>query len=99
MVGTSVVGNFLGEGAFEHAKEVVHLGIMVDFSWGFGVGFLLYYYRHRWVTLFTQDADVIALSDATMWIMFLYIIVDAMKCITLNLLRSTGMCDSCSIDF
>lgn len=85
-----MVGNFLGEGNFQSAKEVVNLGILVDFSWGFGVGFLLYLYRHWWVMLFTKDEGVIGLSDSTMPIMFIYIIVDAMKCITLNLLRSTG---------
>lgn len=86
----TVVGNFLGEGNCQDAKNVVNLGIMLDFSWGFGVGFLLYTFRHWWVMLFTKDAAVIALSDHTMPIMFIYIIVDAMKCITLNLLRSTG---------
>jgi Na+-driven multidrug efflux pump len=52
--------------------------------------FLLLVLRPYWGVLYTSDGDVQAMVYKTLPIMLLYITVDSTKCITLNILRSTG---------
>ena len=87
----TLAGNYLGENLPREAKTVVNLGICVDFAWGIIAGMvLLFILRPYWGVLYTDEKDVQKMIYDTLPIMFLYITVDSTKCITLNILRSTG---------
>lgn len=63
----------------------------MDFIYGLvGGSLLLGLLRPYWGALYTNDPDIDALVYRTLPIMFLYQVVDSSKCITLNVLRSTG---------
>jgi Na+-driven multidrug efflux pump len=69
----------------------VQTGIFIDFLYGIiGGSLLLGLLRPYWGSLYTNDHDIDALVYRTLPIMFLYLVVDSSKCITLNVLRSTG---------
>jgi MATE family multidrug resistance protein len=86
-----IAGNYLGHGDPAEAKSVIALGMCYDMSIGLlGASLLLFVLRPYWGGIFTSDADVQAEVYAKLPIMFIYITVDSMKCITLNILRSTG---------
>lgn len=87
----TLAGNHLGDNKAAEAKFVVWLGIVVTTSWGILLGLLLFFVlRPFWGSIFTTDPNVLAAVYDFMPIMFLYTIVDATKCISLNILRSTG---------
>jgi len=87
----TLAGNYLGENLPEEAKFIIYLGIIVDFMWGVVSGlFLLLVLRPYWGVMYTDEPDVQDMIYKTLPIMLLYIIVDSTKCITLNILRSTG---------
>ena len=66
-------------------------GIFLDFLYGIVGGSLLVgLLRPYWGALYTNDRAIDALVYDTLPIMFLYLMVDSAKCITLNVLRSTG---------
>jgi hypothetical protein len=89
---TSVLtGNFLGKNQPSEAASMVLLGVMIDCVLGLLTGgILLGFLRSSWGQLFTTDLEVIeAVSDA-MPVFFIYLVVDSIKCVTCNVLRSTG---------
>jgi Na+-driven multidrug efflux pump len=86
-----IAGNFLGLGDPGEAKSVIALGIAYDMTIGLcGASVLLFVLRPYWGAIFSSDPSVQAEVYDKMPIMFVYITVDSMKCITLNILRSTG---------
>jgi len=84
------VGNYVGAKEYKCAKEMVSLGMWIDVFLGFLAGFFLLALRDYWGNFFSNDSEVIGLVKKYMPIMLLYCVVDASKCITLNVLRSTG---------
>ncbi len=84
------VGNYIGAKEYKCAKEMVSLGMWIDVALGFLAGLFLLALRNYWGNFFSNDSEVIGLVKKYMPIMLLYCIVDASKCITLNVLRSTG---------
>jgi MATE family multidrug resistance protein len=87
----TLVGNALGASNPEAAACVVRDGIFVDFLYGLISGLILFtLLRPFWGSIFTDDNDVKLLVYRTMPMMALYAVVDSTKCVTLNVLRSTG---------
>ena len=84
------VGNYIGAKEYKCAKEMVTLGMWIDVLLGLLAGLFLLALRDFWGGFFSSDAEVIGLVKKYMPIMLLYCVVDASKCITLNVLRSTG---------
>eukprot|EP01035_Chromulina_nebulosa_P023397 gene23397-30322_t len=88
---STIAGNHLGDGNPVEAAAAVQTGIFIDFLYGIiGGSLLLGLLRPYWGSLYTNDHDIDALVYRTLPIMFLYLVVDSSKCITLNVLRSTG---------
>ena len=88
---STLAGNFLGENSPSNAKFIIKLGIIVDFIWGFTSGLILIYFlRPYWGKIYTDEKDVQKMIYDCLPIMLLYTTVDSTKCITLNILRSTG---------
>ena len=85
-----LLGNYIGRQEYQRARELISLGLTADFLIGFISGSLLLLLRQQWGLIFSSDADVDRLVDANMAAMFLYSIVDASKCVCLNILRSSG---------
>ncbi len=86
-----LIGNRLGDNDAEGAKFFMKLGIWVDFAWGICAGgVLVLVLRPYWGRLYTDVEDVRMMVSACLPIMMFYITVDSTKCITLNVLRSTG---------
>jgi MATE family multidrug resistance protein len=87
----TLTGNALGADKPREAVQVVNVGIVLDFFYGLFAGsILLFVLRPYWGSLFTVDQAVKDLVYSTMPVMFLYLFVDATKCVTLTILRSTG---------
>ena len=85
------MGNALGSRQPDEAAKLVFIGINLDFLYGLFGGFmLLYVLRSSWCSLFTKDIEARNLAYDAMPVMFLYLVVDSTKCVTLNILRSTG---------
>lgn len=89
---TSVLtGNYLGKNQPSDASSMVLLGVTVDSFLGLITGgILLLFLRSYWGYLFTSDIEVIRAVHQFMPILFLYMFVDSIKCVTCNVLRSTG---------
>jgi len=86
-----LVGNRLGDNDAEGAKFFMKLGLWLDFAWGICAGgVLVLVLRPYWAFLYTSDVAIQDVVVTTLPIMMLYITVDSTKCITLNILRSTG---------
>lgn len=86
-----IAGNYLGHGDPQEAKSVIALGICYDMCIGlFGASLLLFVLRPYWGGIFTSDPAVQQEVYDKLPVMFVYITVDSMKCISLNILRSTG---------
>jgi Na+-driven multidrug efflux pump len=87
----TLAGNYLGENKPSQARSVILLGVVLSCSWGMiSAAALMFLLRPVWGTIFTTDAGVINSVYHFMPVMFVYIFVDATKCIALNILRSTG---------
>jgi hypothetical protein len=87
----TLTGNHLGDNKAPEAKFVVWLGIAITCTWGLISGVILFFIlRPFWGSIFTTDRDVREAVYGFMPVMFIYTIVDATKCISLNILRSTG---------
>ena len=66
-------------------------GIYIDFFYGLLAGsVLLLFLRRAWGHIYSDDPAIDHLIYQTLPIMFVYLAVDSPKCITLNVLRSTG---------
>jgi Na+-driven multidrug efflux pump len=88
---STLAGNRLGDNDAEGAKYFIKLGLWVDFCWGILAGlFLVLILRPYWGPLYTNDEHVRRMVFENLPIMLLYTTVDSTKCITLNVLRSTG---------
>jgi hypothetical protein len=89
---TSVLaGNYLGNRDPVGAKSVIALGMWYDMSIGLvAASILQFLLRPYWGRIFTSDPAVQREIYDKLPIMFVYITVDSMKCIALNVLRSTG---------
>jgi multidrug resistance protein, MATE family len=89
---TSVLaGNALGNNQPGEAASMVLLGVVIDSFLGLITGgLLLGLLRSSWGYLFTSDPEVIQAVYRYMPILFLYMFVDSVKCVTCNVLRSTG---------
>jgi MATE family multidrug resistance protein len=87
----TLAGNLLGSNEPVLAAGVVKMGVIFDFHYGIFAGSSLLLLRHQWGGYYTKDADVQHLVSIDMFIMFLYSIVDATKCVTLNVIRSIGL--------
>jgi hypothetical protein len=89
---TSVLaGNYLGNNQPSDASSMVLIGVVIDSFLGLITGsILLFFLRSSWGSIFTSDADVIEAVHRYMPILFLYMFVDSVKCVTCNVLRSTG---------
>jgi len=86
-----LAGNYLGNNDASGCQFIVKLGLWVDFCWGLVAGsFLVFWLRPYWAFLYTNQTEVQHMIFTTLPIMLLYITVDSTKCITLNILRSTG---------
>jgi len=86
-----LAGNYLGRNDAAGCEFIVRLGLQVDFCWGVLAGsFLVFFLRPYWALLYTNVTDVQRMVYVTIPILLLYITVDSTKCITLNILRSTG---------
>ena len=73
------------------ASAAVKTGICLDFLYGIlGGSLLLGILRPYWGSLYTSDSKIDAMVKQTLPVMFLCLTVDSAKCITLNVLRSTG---------
>ena len=96
---TTVAGHIIGEGAAVRedggqaaARRIIMLGIAMDTIYGIvAAAVLMLVVRPVWGQIFTVDPATQQLVTETMPYMALYAIVDATKCITLNILRSGGM--------
>ena len=89
---TSVlVGNSLGNNCPADAKQMMCIGVTIDMVWGmFTSVLLLGVLRPYWGFWFTNDRQVQFMVYEDLPVMAVYVIVDSMKCITCNVLRSTG---------
>ena len=87
----TIAGNLLGANKAKEAWGVIKMGIIFDFNYGVVAGLFLYSLRSTWGALYTSDTEVQHFVEKNMIIMFVYIIVDSTKCITLNVLRSIGL--------
>jgi hypothetical protein len=89
---TSVLtGNYLGNNQPSDASSMVLIGVGIDSFLGLITGsILLLFLRSSWGSIFTSDIDVIDAVYRYMPILFLYMFVDSVKCVTCNVLRSTG---------
>ena len=86
-----IAGNYLGNGDSKEARSVISLGLWYDMTIGLlAAVLLLFVLRPYWGGFYTSDKEVQREVYEKMPIMFVYITVDSMKCITLNVLRSTG---------
>lgn len=86
-----IAGNYLGHGDPQQARSVIALGICYDMGIGLlGASLLLFVLRPYWGGIFTSNAAVQQEVYDKLPVMFVYITVDSMKCISLNILRSTG---------
>ena len=75
----------------DDAKGIIALGIIIDTCYGVCAGMaLMFALRGVWGKIFTTDAATQQMVFDCMPIMMVYVIVDATKCICLNVLRSTG---------
>ena len=89
---TTVAGHVIGAGKAEQARSIIALGIAMDTIYGIAASAtLLFILRPFWGNIFTSDQATRDLVYATMPFMSLYSLVDATKCITLNILRSGGL--------
>jgi MATE family multidrug resistance protein len=87
----SIAGKYLGENDARNAKFIIWLGIWVDFAWGIGAGsFLVFVLRPYWGSVYTDVEEVRAMVASALPNLLFYLTVDSTKCITLNILRSTG---------
>ena len=87
----TLTGNYLGNNQPDGAKSIVILGITCDFMWGLVTGSILFFLmRPFWASFFSKNADVALVVYSVMPVMYLYVIIDSMKCIVLVILRSTG---------
>lgn len=84
-------GNLLGGGNTQASWAVMKMGIIFDFIYGVVAAFFLMSLRHQWGGLYTTDPNVGRLVARYMPSMAAYVVVDSMKCITLNILRSIGL--------
>jgi MATE family multidrug resistance protein len=86
-----LAGNYLGNNDADGCKFIVRLGLWVDFCWGvFAGSVLVLFMRPHWAYLYTNVKEVQDMIYTTLPILWLYMTVDSTKCITLNILRSTG---------
>jgi len=86
-----LAGNYLGNNDAVGCKFIVRLGLWVDFCWGVLAGsILVFFMRPHWASLYTNVKEVQDMIYTTLPILWLYMTVDSTKCITLNILRSTG---------
>jgi MATE family multidrug resistance protein len=67
------------------------MGIIFDFTYGVAGAFFLILLRDQWGGLYTTDAVVKHLVARYMPSLAAYVVVDSMKCITINILRSIGL--------
>ena len=96
---TTVAGHIIGQGAAVRedggqaaARRIIMLGIAMDTIYGLvAAAVLMLVVRPVWGKIFTVDPATQELVTKTMPFMAMYAIVDATKCITLNILRSGGM--------
>ena len=87
----TLTGNALGALQPREAAQIVNVGIVLDFLYGALAGaLLLFVLRPFWGSIFTVNAEVMAMTFSCMPIMFIYLFVDSTKCVTLTILRSTG---------
>ena len=87
----TLAGNLLGSNEPQLAAGVVKMGVIFDFHYGIFAGSCLLFFRHQWGGMYTKDTAVKHLVSDDMFVMFIYSIVDATKCVTLNVLRSIGL--------
>jgi MATE family multidrug resistance protein len=81
----------LGSKDYQNARQIVILGVAFDFAYGVLAGaILLFALRPIWGIIYTDDPQVRESVYACMPVMFVYTVVDATKCVCLNILRSTG---------
>ena len=86
-----LAGNYLGQNDLNQAKSIITVGMSFDMCIGiFAASMLLFVLRPYWGPIFTSDVEVQLEVYEKLPIMFVYITVDSMKCIALNVLRSTG---------
>ena len=89
---TTVAGHIIGSGDVDGARAILGIGVGIDFAYGaLAAALLVFVLRGRWGHVFTQDADTLQLIYDTTPMLGLYTVVDATKCITLNILRSGGL--------
>lgn len=77
--------------AYSEARAILFLGVAVDSAYGFIAATALLLLRNVWGSFFTSDKATSELVTQTIPFLALYTLVDATKCITLNILRSGGL--------
>ena len=88
---TTIAGHMIGSGRHDGARTILCIGVAIDFVYGaLAASLLMFVLRDRWAGVFTQDPPTQRLIFEVMPMMGLYTVVDATKCITLNILRSGG---------
>ena len=88
---STLIGNYLGDNNPTNAKLILNISLIFDFIYGLFAGaFLTLILRPYWGNIYTNNTDVFALIYRALPVMFIYLSIDSPKCITLNILRSTG---------
>jgi len=87
---TALVGNMLGAGEPDRAFLYTRLAFGLEAIYGVLNGGLGMLYRHQLGRWFTNDEEVIKLVSQMIWVMWIYGIVDAMKCVGMGVLRGSG---------
>eukprot|EP01113_Clastostelium_recurvatum_P035522 TRINITY_DN4965_c0_g1_i5.p1 TRINITY_DN4965_c0_g1~~TRINITY_DN4965_c0_g1_i5.p1 ORF type:complete len:609 (+),score=100.02 TRINITY_DN4965_c0_g1_i5:80-1906(+) len=87
---TALVGNSLGAGEPERAALYARIGYGLQLVFSIVNGGLGMAYRNVLGKMYTDDEELIAMVAGMVWVMWIYGIVDSLKCVGMAVLRGAG---------